>query len=303
MQLAPNTSKILNKLDLKLFTNFYIFLFKWYYFIARLHSFMRVVSIFFIPAFLPFITRNTTSLLTHKNLEKKIKAVVRFKKRNLFLPDINRVQVRAAFGFVKKQLRKKKYSTIYPSTNFLWNKNTIKTLKNTSPRKLKNRRAFFFRKRFTSAKRNYFLSTKFLISGIKPRKKNVLKLLSKFKGKSYKQIGMLLTLNPIKLLNRVFPFFDRFFILRLIKFGFFFVNFTKIIQHRTLLKVGDFISIVSIKRFNLFYASWLKKQRFYLRFLYKNLFQYFRSRFSKPKTKNYLKVTTLYNNLYKPLPT
>jgi hypothetical protein len=75
------------------------------------------------------------------------------------------------------------------------------------------------------------------------------------------------------------------------------------VQHRTLLKVGDFISVVSIKKFNLFYAGWLRKQRFYLRFLYKNLFQYFRSRFSKPKAKNHLKLSTLYNNLYKPLPT
>jgi hypothetical protein len=80
---------------------------------------MRMVSIFFIPAFLPFIIRNTTTLLTHKNLEKKIRAVVRFKKRNLFLPDINRVQVKAAFGFIKKQLKKKKCPTVSTGANFL----------------------------------------------------------------------------------------------------------------------------------------------------------------------------------------
>lgn len=285
----------------KEFFFFYNSFFNLTYFIRRAYSFFSLFMSFFIPIFLPFVIKNFFYLSKKKKVDQSLFRIVRFKKRNLVFSDANRVQVKAAFGFIKKK-SKLTYSNNLGNSSLLWNSDSFRLLKVKSSKKVSRRRSFFFRKKFRLIQKNQFQSIKNIFFGNKVRKKHLVKILKSYKNRGYNVLAMLFTLNSIKVITRVFPFFDRFFILKLVRFGFFFVNFKRIVPKSSSLKVGDFVTFFSIKKFNKIYISWLRKQRFYIKLLYKNLFQYFRSRFSKKKPKNYLRRATLFNNMYKPIP-
>jgi hypothetical protein len=65
--------------------------------------------------FLPFIVNNFFHLNKKKKIEQNISSIIRFKKRNLVISDVNRVQVKAAFGFIKK-VDKFNYTTLMKNT-------------------------------------------------------------------------------------------------------------------------------------------------------------------------------------------
>lgn len=297
MEVASYSTKFLFKKELFFYNSF----FNLAYFVRRSYSFFSLFLSFFIPTFLPFIVNNFFHLNKKKKVEQNIASIIRFKKRNLVISDVNRVQVRAAFGFIKKR-DKSDYSNLMKSIAPLWNSRYFKFLKTRNSKKVQRKRSFFFKKKFALIQKNQFKNIKSIFFGGRVRKKRLMQLLKRHKNKSYNALSILFTLNSIKVINRVFPFFDRFFILKLVRFGFFSINFKKIVPKNSFLKIGDFVTFFSISRFNKIYRSWIRKQRFYIRLLYKNLFQHFRSRFLKQKPKNYLRRATLFNNMYKPIP-
>jgi hypothetical protein len=68
-------------------------------------------------------------------------------------------------------------------------------------------------------------------------------MLARFHNKSFLKIGLMMSLNPVRLLVRLFPFFDRFFIKNLIASGLVLVNFNQLSVKFSSLSVGDFVHI------------------------------------------------------------
>lgn len=274
------------------------------YFITRLYVIFNFISSFYFILRLPFITKNLFFFNSFNILEKKIFYIVRFKSRNAFLPTVQKLQVRAAFNFIKKSYNKQgffNFKVTNPHVNF-WNSSFINELKFSTDKKMKKNKVVFFRKNhnlllklfFTKLKANFFIK--------RIRKNKILRVFSTLKKKGYKQLGFFFTFNIIKLLIRVFPFFNKFFLYKIIKLGLVFINNKMVTNAKISANVGDLIRLNMIKNFNILYYRWVNKQYKYIRLLYKNLFQYFRSQRLTEKPKNYLSSTTLYNNLYKKIP-
>jgi len=110
MEVASYSTKFLFKKELFFYNSF----FNLAYFVRRSYSFFSLFLSFFIPIFLPFIVNNLFHLNKKKKVEQNIASITRFKKRNLVISDVNRVQVRAAFGFIKKR-DKSNYSNLMKS--------------------------------------------------------------------------------------------------------------------------------------------------------------------------------------------
>ena len=92
----------------------------------------------------------------------------------------------------------------------------------------------------------------------------------------------------MKVIIKFFPFFNRFFIYKLITFGLIAINGSQVSNPRLFVKLGDMVRLNLVNRFNTLYYSWINRQKGYLRLLYKNLFQYFRARALGGRSKNFL---------------
>lgn len=79
-------------------------------------------------------------------------------------------------------------------------------------RKFHQGRLINFRRNFRTLRRNYFLQLRetFYLGKVRPNAMR--RLLARFVNKSLLLIGLSFSLNPVHLVHRVFPFFDRFFI-------------------------------------------------------------------------------------------
>jgi hypothetical protein len=97
------------------------------------------------------------------------------------------------------------------------------------------------------------LKTNFFITRLK--KKKIYRLFSALKKKGYKQIGFFFTLNIVKVIIKVFPFFNRFFIYKLITFGLIAINGSQVSNPRLFVKLGDMIRLNLLDRFNTLYYA------------------------------------------------
>jgi hypothetical protein len=91
------------------------------YFITRLYVIFSLMSSFYFILRLPFVSRNLFFFKAFNTLEKKIFFIVKFKRRNAFLPITEKIQVRAAFSFIKKKYNKKfliNFKLKKPAINF-----------------------------------------------------------------------------------------------------------------------------------------------------------------------------------------
>jgi len=111
MKVASYSTKFLFKEEVFFYNSFYNLA----YFVRRSYSFFSLFLSFFLPIFLPFIVNNFFHLNKRKKIEQNIASITRFKKRNLVISDINRIQVKAAFGFIKK-IDKSNYSNLMKGT-------------------------------------------------------------------------------------------------------------------------------------------------------------------------------------------
>jgi hypothetical protein len=120
-------------------------------------------------------------------------------------------------------------------------------------KKLRKNRILFFKKRHIQVMKDFIckLKTNFFITRFK--KKKVYRLFSALKKKGYKQLGFFFTLNIIKIIIKVFPFFNRFFIYKLITFGLIAVNGVQIFSSRLFVKPGDMIRLQLLNNFTVLY--------------------------------------------------
>jgi hypothetical protein len=283
---------------------FYRYVLLFNYFIIRSYNIISFISSFYFILNLPFITSNFFFFTNFRSLDKKLFYTCKYKRRNAFFPEIEKLQVRAAFNFIKKYHNKAFCFKVrqHNLASTLWNNATLSFLKFASFKKIRKNRILFFKKKRIQVMKNfiYNLKTNFFITRFK--KKKIYRLFSALKKKGYKQLGFFFTLNIVKVIIKVFPFFNRFFIYKLITFGLIAINGSQVSNPRLFVKLGDMVRLNLVNRFNTLYYSWINRQKGYLRLLYKNLFQYFRARALGGRSKNFLQYSTLYNNLYKKIP-
>lgn len=111
-------------------------------------------------------------------------------------------------------------------------------------RKFHQQRLINFRRNFRTLRRNYFLQLRetFYLGKVRPIAMR--RLLARFVNKSLLILGLSFSLNPVHLVHRVFPFFDRFFIQHMLRVGVVWVNFSQLTDKFYTLHVGDFLHIV-----------------------------------------------------------
>ena len=104
-------------------------------------------------------------------------------------------------------------------------------------------RMFSIRKTFLNFKKIslknlfFFYKLKFL------KRRNLFSFFSNFKKKSFVEIESFFSFNFLRILQRVFPFFNFFLLRKLLARGLILLNFKKVTNFFTRLRVGDFISI------------------------------------------------------------
>jgi hypothetical protein len=191
-------------------------------------------------------------MLTQYKLIKQFSAYKKYYSR---LPNNSLGQLKAFYNYTKKFKKMIKpinlnYSlgTLY---NFYFNKNIKKNKLVTAYQKFN--KIVIFQKNFIIAKKNYFrtLKTLFLYKRVKGRL--LTKYIRQFVNKKIKAISSIFILNPIKLIMRVFPFFDRFFIIELIKYGFIYKNYSCVTISTKNIAIGDFIQLSYSTQFKFWY--------------------------------------------------
>lgn len=105
------------------------------------------------------------------------------------------------------------------------------------PRVFSIRKTFLLFKRVNLKKFIFFYKFKFL------KRRNLFNFFSNFRRKNFTEIESFFSLNFLRVLHRIFPFFNFFLLRKLVTRGFILLNFKKIDSFFLKLRVGDFISI------------------------------------------------------------
>lgn len=99
------------------------------------------------------------------------------------------------------------------------------------------KKTFLIFKRINLKKFILFYRFKFL------KRRNLFSFFSNFRKKSFSEIDSFFSLNFLRVLHRIFPFFNFFLLRKLVNRGLILLNFKKIDSFFLQLQVGDFISI------------------------------------------------------------
>lgn len=173
------------------------------------------------------------------------------------------------------------------------------------PLKFRTVRALNFKKNFLRLRRLYFkrLRSSFFFGRIRP--KTAKRLLARFANKRNLALNRIFSLNPHKLVCRVFPFMDRFLFRNLIRRGEVYVNGRRLGAWFDTLKLGDMVRLAASKTFFRFYTRWVNKHQAYIAIMNKNLHRHYKSQRQRTHTrrKQYLTQFTWYTGFYRAVPT
>ena len=172
------------------------------------------------------IVRNWGGLTSSRSLAKFELGLLSHRRFHVMVPELQRLQLSALFRYTAKQGtlgRPKAQRHPFKLSSF---ERQLQTTRYglIKPLKFKTTRAINFRKNFLRLRRLYFerLRTSFFFGRIRP--KTARRLLARFSNKRNLALNLMFSLNPHKLICRVFPFMDRFLLRTLIRRGEVFVN-------------------------------------------------------------------------------
>ena len=251
------------------------------------------------------LIRNLFAPSSGGHLATITKTLTSYKRFHCLIPDPVQRQIKTFFHYVGRNfLLPKRTQGVKPNLGSLFSKTLPLKHYFYSPAKFRQGHLLNYRRNFRLWQRDYYckLKTSFYLGKTRPRL--VRRLLTRFSAKSLLGVGLLFSLNPILLVTRVFPFFDRFLVRQLFLAGLVWVNFQQSQPKMSVLKTGDFVHIVWSPLFVRLYVHWLGRQQSYHFLMSRNLHQYYKAQrhVSFNRRKNYLRKFTWYTNLYKKTP-
>ena len=158
------------------------------------------------------LVRSVPTLTANATLSQAELGLLSHRRFHVMVPELQRLQLSAIFRYLSKQgtvgrLRGRAHKFKLSALSQRLQGVHYGLLK---PLKFRSTRAINFRKNFVRLRRLYFerLRTSFFFGRIRPQKAK--RLLSRFANKRNLALNLLFSLNPHKLVCRVFPFMDRF---------------------------------------------------------------------------------------------
>lgn len=172
------------------------------------------------------------------------------------VPELQRLQLSAIFRYLSKQGkvgRPQAKSRPFKLSAFAA-RLSLTSYGLLRPLKFRNLRALNFKKNFLRLRRLYFkrLRSSFFFGRIRP--KTARRVLARFANKRNLALNIIFSLNPHKLVCRVFPFMDRFLFRTLVRRGEVYVNGRRLGPWFDSLKLGDLVRLASSKVFFTAYA-------------------------------------------------
>lgn len=223
------------------------------------------------------------------------------------VPELQRLQLSAIFRYLSKQGTAGRARPRRQSFKLSLLARRLQPIRYGLRRPLKFRttRAINFRKNFLRLRRLYFerLRKSFFIGRIRP--KTARRLLARFANKRNLALSLMFSLNPHKLVCRVFPFMDRFLLRTLVRRGEVYVNDRCMGPWFATLKLGDLVRLSCSKSFFKAYTVWVNLHQAYIAIMSKSLHQYYKSQrqLTHKRRKQYLTQFTWYTGFYKAVPT
>lgn len=175
---------------------------------------------------------------------------------HVMVPELQRLQLSAIFRYLSKQgklgrpqAQPKPFRLSVLATRLSPTRYGL-----LRPLKFRTLRALNFKKNFLRLRRLYFkrLRSSFFFGRIRP--KTAKRLLARFSNKRNLALNIIFSLNPHKLICRVFPFMDRFLFRKLVRRGEVYVNERQLGAGFDALKLGDMVRLAASKTFFRFYA-------------------------------------------------
>lgn len=267
-----------------------------------------LASLFFFVQNVQFtlrIFRNLFNPTCGQSLAALTLTITSYKRFHCLIPDPVQRQLKAFFQYLGRNILIARRTTL-PLTRTSAVATHHAALKHYfySPAKFRQSHLLNYRKHFRLWQRDYFRKLKHTFYLGKVRPTAVKRLLARFVGKSLLSVGLAFSLNPILLLTKVFPFFDRFFVRQLISAGLVWVNFSQLQPKTFVLKVGDFVHLIWSPVFSKLYFYWLARQQSYHFLMSRSLYHYYKSqrRVSLTRRKNYTRRFSWYPHIYKKTP-
>ena len=253
------------------------------------------------------VVRSLATLTASSTLANLEQGLLSHRRFHVMVPELQRLQLSAIFRYLSKQGTVGRPS-IRPRPFAL--SRLASRLRPTRygqrrPLKFRTTRAINFRKNFLRLRRLYFerLRKSFFVGRIRP--KNAKRLLARFANKRNLALNLMFTLNPHKLVCRVFPFMDRFLLRTFVKRGEVYVNNRRMGPWFATLRLGDLVRLSCSKAFFKSYTTWINLHQAYIAIMSKSLHQYYKSQrqTTHKRRKQYLTQFTWYTGFYKAVPT
>lgn len=200
------------------------------------------------------IIRSWGNLSSGASLQQLELGLLSHRRFHVMVPELQRLQLGAIFRYLNKQgklgrsdahsFRLSAFGArLHPTRYGL-----------CRPLKFRSTRALNFRKNFLRLRRLYFkrLRTSFFFGRIRP--KTARRVLARFANKRNLALNLMFSLNPHKLVCRVFPFLDRFLLRTLVRRGEIYVNGRQLGPWFDSLKLGDLVRLAGSKTFFRVYA-------------------------------------------------
>lgn len=253
------------------------------------------------------LVRNWGSLTCSSSLGKYEHGLLSHRRFHVMVPELQRLQLSALFRYLSKQGSLRRPAPLPKAFRLSAFTQRLQPVRYglLRPGKFRNTRAINFRKNFLRLRRLYFerLRTSFFFGRIRP--KTARRLLARFAHKRNLALQVMFSLNPHKLVCRVFPFLDRFLLRTLIRRGEVYVNGQRMGSWFATLKLGDMVRLSKSKSFFRSYKVWVNTHQAYIAIMGKSLHQYYKSQRQRAhkRRKQYLKHFTWYTGFYKAVPT
>ena len=253
------------------------------------------------------LVRNLSNLTSNATLANLELGLLSHRCFHIMVPELQRLQLSAIFRYLSKQgMLGLPAPEITPFKLSFFEAQLRPTRYGLcKPFKFHTTRAINFRKNFLRLRRLYSerLRKSFFISSIRPR--NARRLLARFANKRNLALNLLFSLNPHKLVCRVFPFMDRFLLRTFIQRGEIYVNNRRLGPWFDTLKLGDIVRLSCSKSFFRTYGVWVNTHQAYIAIMSKSLHQYYKAQrqTTHKRRKQYLTQFTWYTGFYKAIPT
>ena len=284
------------------FALFYLNAQSWPVHFFRIHS---LFTLFLQPRTNFKVIVNLFNPTTSLSIFHYTKALVSYKYFHCVIPDPVQKQIKTFFYYMGRHYLNQKASAF--KLKNLAQLEPIKVKLGSflyHPSKFHQKHLLNYRKHFRLWKQHYFktLRTSFFLGKVRPIA--LKRLLARFVGKSLLAIGLSFSLNPILMVTRLFPFFDRFFIKQLFAAGLVRANFEVLRAYTHTLKPGDFVHIVWSSLFFKLYFNWIIQQQRYYFLMNRSLRQYYKAKrqLSFLRRKNYLRRFTWHTRLFQKIP-